>query len=202
MLSGERAAHPDLVLGYFAQHTVESLHEGQTPIDHLRDIAPNVATQDFRDFLGRWNFAGRARVRGRRRILRRRARAARARIDRLAQAERAAARRTDQPPRPRHARSAGRGAQRFSPARSCWSRTTAISPALSAIRSGASPTARSKSSTAISTSTRHGCARAGRMPARRSRAGSRTSRSPRLRRSRRKPTGNAKRVRALSCLRD
>ncbi|HEV7490954.1 MAG TPA: ABC-F family ATP-binding cassette domain-containing protein, partial [Rhodanobacteraceae bacterium] len=41
MLSGERTAHPDLVLGYFAQHTVESLHEGQTPIDHLRDIAPN-----------------------------------------------------------------------------------------------------------------------------------------------------------------
>jgi ATP-binding cassette subfamily F protein 3 len=58
MLSGERTAHPDLVLGYFAQHTVESLNEGQTPIDHLRDIAPNVATQDFRDFLGRWNFAG------------------------------------------------------------------------------------------------------------------------------------------------
>jgi ATP-binding cassette subfamily F protein 3 len=58
MLSGERTAHPDLVLGYFAQHTVESLHEGQTPIDHLRDIAPNVSTQDFRDFLGKWNFAG------------------------------------------------------------------------------------------------------------------------------------------------
>jgi ATP-binding cassette subfamily F protein 3 len=58
MLSGERTAHPDLVLGYFAQHTVESLHEGQTPIDHLRDIAPNVSTQEFRDFLGRWNFAG------------------------------------------------------------------------------------------------------------------------------------------------
>jgi ATP-binding cassette subfamily F protein 3 len=58
MLSGERTAHPDLVLGYFAQHTVESLHEGQTPIDHLRDIAPNVSVQDFRDFLGRWNFPG------------------------------------------------------------------------------------------------------------------------------------------------
>jgi ATP-binding cassette, subfamily F, member 3 len=58
MLSGERMAHPDLVLGYFAQHTVESLHEGQTPIDHLRDIAPTVSTQDFRDFLGKWNFPG------------------------------------------------------------------------------------------------------------------------------------------------
>jgi ATP-binding cassette subfamily F protein 3 len=58
LLAGERMAHPDLVLGYFAQHTVESLHEGQTPIDHLRDIAPGVSTQEFRDFLGRWNFAG------------------------------------------------------------------------------------------------------------------------------------------------
>ncbi len=58
LLAGERSAHPDLVLGYFAQHTVESLHQGQTPIDHLRDIAPNVSTQEFRDFLGRWNFAG------------------------------------------------------------------------------------------------------------------------------------------------
>ncbi len=58
LLTGERSVHPDLVLGYFAQHTVESLHEGQTPIDHLRDIAPGVSVQEFRDFLGRWNFAG------------------------------------------------------------------------------------------------------------------------------------------------
>ena len=58
LLAGERTGHPDLVIGYFAQHTVESLHEGQTPIDHLRMIAPNTATQDFRDFLGKWNFPG------------------------------------------------------------------------------------------------------------------------------------------------
>jgi len=58
LLAGERTAHPDLVLGYFAQHTVESLHEGQTPIDHLREIAPGVATQEFRDYLGKWNFPG------------------------------------------------------------------------------------------------------------------------------------------------
>jgi ATP-binding cassette subfamily F protein 3 len=37
---------------------VESLHEGQTPIDHLREIAPGTSVQDFRDFLGRWNFPG------------------------------------------------------------------------------------------------------------------------------------------------
>ncbi|MBS0213436.1 MAG: ABC-F family ATP-binding cassette domain-containing protein [Proteobacteria bacterium] len=58
VLAGERNAHPDLQLGYFAQHTVESLIPGTSPVDHLREIAPNVAVQDFRDFLGRWNFPG------------------------------------------------------------------------------------------------------------------------------------------------
>ena len=58
LLAGERNAHPDLRIGYFAQHTVESLHAGQSPIDHLRDIAPDSPTQAFRDFLGKWNFPG------------------------------------------------------------------------------------------------------------------------------------------------
>ncbi len=58
LLSGERNAHPDLRIGYFAQHTVESLRPGQSPIDHLRDLAPDAATQAFRDFLGKWQFPG------------------------------------------------------------------------------------------------------------------------------------------------
>ncbi|MBS0577231.1 MAG: ATP-binding cassette domain-containing protein [Proteobacteria bacterium] len=58
VLAGERSAHPDMQLGYFAQHTVESLIPGASPVDHLRELAPNVAVQDFRDFLGRWNFPG------------------------------------------------------------------------------------------------------------------------------------------------
>jgi len=57
-LAGERSAHPDLRIGYFAQHTVESLHEGQSPIDHFRDLSPDSPTQAFRDFLGKWNFPG------------------------------------------------------------------------------------------------------------------------------------------------
>ncbi len=57
-LSGERYAHPDLRIGYFAQHTVESLKKGTSPIDHLRELSPNAATQSFRDFLGKWNFPG------------------------------------------------------------------------------------------------------------------------------------------------
>ncbi|HEY3520217.1 MAG TPA: ABC-F family ATP-binding cassette domain-containing protein, partial [Rhodanobacteraceae bacterium] len=58
LLAGERSAHPDLVIGYFAQHTVESLRAGQSPVDHLRELAPTESTQSFRDFLGRWNFPG------------------------------------------------------------------------------------------------------------------------------------------------
>ena len=45
-------------IGYFAQHTVESLVAGTSPIDHLRELSPDTATQAFRDFLGKWNFAG------------------------------------------------------------------------------------------------------------------------------------------------
>ena len=57
-MAGDRMAHPDLRIGYFAQHTVESLHEGQSPMDHFRDISPDASNQSFRDFLGRWNFPG------------------------------------------------------------------------------------------------------------------------------------------------
>src|SRR5690606_39809073 len=41
-VAGERRAHPDLRIGYFAQHTVESLHEGQSPIDHFRALSPDA----------------------------------------------------------------------------------------------------------------------------------------------------------------
>jgi ATP-binding cassette subfamily F protein 3 len=57
-LAGERKAHKDLKIGYFAQHTVESLREGTSPLDHLQAKAPGIANQVMRDFLGTWNFAG------------------------------------------------------------------------------------------------------------------------------------------------
>ena len=56
--SGERKAHKDLKIGYFAQHTVESLREGTSALDHLQDKAPGATIQVMRDFLGTWNFAG------------------------------------------------------------------------------------------------------------------------------------------------
>ena len=57
-MHGERKVHKDLKIGYFAQHTVESLREGASPFDHLQDKAPGVGAQVLRDFLGGWNFAG------------------------------------------------------------------------------------------------------------------------------------------------
>src|SRR5690554_2778585 len=58
LLAGERYAHTDLRIGYFAQHTVEALVAGTSPIDHLRELSPNVAIQEFRNFLGKWSFPG------------------------------------------------------------------------------------------------------------------------------------------------
>jgi len=58
LLAGERTAHPDLRIGYFAQHTVDTLVPGTSPIDHLRELAPGGNNQDFRNFLGQWQFPG------------------------------------------------------------------------------------------------------------------------------------------------
>ena len=57
-MAGERGAHKDLSIGYFAQHTVENLRAGETPFDHLRDLAPGASPQVLRDWLGKWHFAG------------------------------------------------------------------------------------------------------------------------------------------------
>ncbi|RAP57853.1 ATP-binding cassette domain-containing protein [Oleiagrimonas sp. MCCC 1A03011] len=58
LLDGERSAHKDLRIGYFAQHTVESLRAGASPFDHLAERAPGVSQQELRDWLGQWQFAG------------------------------------------------------------------------------------------------------------------------------------------------
>ncbi|HET7299125.1 MAG TPA: ATP-binding cassette domain-containing protein [Oleiagrimonas sp.] len=58
LLAGERSAHKDLTVGYFTQHTVEKLHAGESPQNHLAHLAPEASTQQLRDWLGRWNFVG------------------------------------------------------------------------------------------------------------------------------------------------
>ncbi|HEY9111199.1 MAG TPA: ATP-binding cassette domain-containing protein [Rhodanobacteraceae bacterium] len=58
LMAGERTAHKDLSIGYFAQHTVENLRAGETPFEHLRELASDAAPQVLRDWLGKWHFAG------------------------------------------------------------------------------------------------------------------------------------------------
>jgi ATP-binding cassette, subfamily F, member 3 len=57
-LAGERLLHGDARIGYFTQHTVDSLTAGESPVDHLARIAPGRGEQVWRNWLGQWNFAG------------------------------------------------------------------------------------------------------------------------------------------------
>jgi ATP-binding cassette subfamily F protein 3 len=59
---GERVEARDLRLGYFAQHQLEQLREGESPLQHLRDMggpeAARATEQELRDFLGSFGFRG------------------------------------------------------------------------------------------------------------------------------------------------
>ena len=58
MLKGERLLSKDTKIGYFAQHQLELLRPEHSPIDHLRDHAPDDREQDHRNYLGRFGFSG------------------------------------------------------------------------------------------------------------------------------------------------
>jgi ATP-binding cassette subfamily F protein 3 len=58
LIKGERVLSKDAKIGYFAQHQLELLRMEQSPIDHLRDVAPNDREQDHRNYLGRFGFGG------------------------------------------------------------------------------------------------------------------------------------------------
>ncbi|MGB5164051.1 MAG: ATP-binding cassette domain-containing protein [Woeseiaceae bacterium] len=58
LLRGERVLSKDTKIGYFAQHQLELLRMEQSPIDHLRDYAPDDREQDHRNYLGRFGFNG------------------------------------------------------------------------------------------------------------------------------------------------
>ena len=60
LLSGERQLSKDTKIGYFAQHQLELLRPEHSPIDHLRDFAPDDREQDHRNYLGRFGFSGEA----------------------------------------------------------------------------------------------------------------------------------------------
>ena len=58
LLRGERVLSKDTRIGYFAQHQLELLRPGDSPIDHLRDYAPDDREQEHRNYLGRFGFSG------------------------------------------------------------------------------------------------------------------------------------------------
>ena len=58
MLGGDRVMSKDTNIGYFAQHQLELLRPEHSPIDHLRDYAPDDREQDHRNYLGRFGFSG------------------------------------------------------------------------------------------------------------------------------------------------
>ena len=58
LLKGERLLSKDTKIGYFAQHQLELLRPEHSPIDHLRDYAPDDREQDHRNYLGRFGFGG------------------------------------------------------------------------------------------------------------------------------------------------
>ncbi|RUO35624.1 ATP-binding cassette domain-containing protein [Aliidiomarina sanyensis] len=56
--TGERAANAGLVIGYFAQHQLETLVLSDHAIAHLQRIDPRASEQSLRNFLGRFGFSG------------------------------------------------------------------------------------------------------------------------------------------------
>lgn len=57
-ISGRLARGENLVIGYFAQHQLDSLDAKASPLLHLQRIAPGEREQTLRDFLGGFDFRG------------------------------------------------------------------------------------------------------------------------------------------------
>lgn len=56
--AGVRRPGQGLSIGYFAQHQLDQLRGDETPLEHLRRIAPEEREQTLRDFLGTYRFPG------------------------------------------------------------------------------------------------------------------------------------------------
>ena len=57
-LSGELRRGQGLAIGYFAQHQLDQLRADESPLAHLRRLAPDAREQVLRDFLGIYRFSG------------------------------------------------------------------------------------------------------------------------------------------------
>ena len=57
-MSGGLRRGQGLEIGYFAQHQLDQLRMDETPLEHLRHLAPDAREQELRDFLGTYRFSG------------------------------------------------------------------------------------------------------------------------------------------------
>lgn len=57
-MSGELRRGQGLEIGYFAQHQLDQLRMDETPLEHLRHLAPDAREQELRNFLGTYRFSG------------------------------------------------------------------------------------------------------------------------------------------------
>ena len=56
--SGQRTAARHLAVGYFAQHQLEQLQPGHSPVEHLQQLDPQASEQALRDYIGGFGFVG------------------------------------------------------------------------------------------------------------------------------------------------
>jgi len=57
-MAGDRFAHQNLRIGYFAQHQVEALRVDNSPLEHVQRIEPATREQTLRDYLGGFDIRG------------------------------------------------------------------------------------------------------------------------------------------------
>lgn len=57
-MRGTRRPGQGLEIGYFAQHQLDQLRFDETPLQHMKRLAPDTREQELRDFLGTYRFSG------------------------------------------------------------------------------------------------------------------------------------------------
>lgn len=58
IMAGELRRGQGLEVGYFAQHQIDQLRMDESPLEHMRRLAPDVREQELRDYLGTYRFSG------------------------------------------------------------------------------------------------------------------------------------------------
>ena len=56
LLAGKRRASSAVKIGYFSQDQLDELHAGQTPLDHVRDVAPTLGQGQHRSIAAQMGF--------------------------------------------------------------------------------------------------------------------------------------------------